>query len=70
MVTALLAAKNILGANHDLWQVNTEPEYQEEIKVPAYAEFPYSIRALAATQPAVPERIRALAVTPTVEYES
>jgi len=68
MVTALLAAKNILGANHDLWQVNTEPEYQEEIKVPAYAQFPIS--ALAATQPVVPERIRALAVTPAVEYES
>jgi protoporphyrinogen oxidase len=31
MLTAMLAAENVLGANHDLWQVNEEPEYHEEI---------------------------------------
>ena len=32
MLTAMLAAENILGANHDLWKVNVEQEYHEEIK--------------------------------------
>ena len=31
ILTGLLAAKNIEGANFDLWQVNTEEEYHEEI---------------------------------------
>ncbi|NJO80271.1 MAG: NAD(P)/FAD-dependent oxidoreductase [Cyanobacteria bacterium RM1_2_2] len=30
MLTALLAAKNILGETHDLWNVNTERSYHEE----------------------------------------
>ncbi len=30
MMTALCAARNILGASHDLWAINTEPDYQEE----------------------------------------
>jgi protoporphyrinogen oxidase len=30
MLTAILAAKNILGENHDLWNVNTERSYHEE----------------------------------------
>jgi hypothetical protein len=46
MMTALCAARNIMGARHDLWAINTEPEYQEEKKEatasesqrPAYAE--------------------------------
>jgi protoporphyrinogen oxidase len=50
MMTALFAARNIMGAEYDLWAVNTEPEYQEEqreatrayveLKRPAYAEPP------------------------------
>ncbi len=32
MLTGLLAAKNILGENHDLWGVNTERSYYEEFK--------------------------------------
>src|ERR1044071_7415202 len=27
MMTALLAARNVMGAKYDLWAVNTEPEY-------------------------------------------
>lgn len=41
MMTALCAARNILGANYDLWAINTEPEYHEEkreSKEPAYAQ--------------------------------
>jgi len=32
MMTAMYAAKNILGARYDLWAINTEPEYHEEIR--------------------------------------
>ncbi len=32
MMTALCAARNICGANYDLWAINTEPEYHEEVK--------------------------------------
>ena len=46
MITALYAARNICGADYDLWAVNTEPDYHEENKEepardarqPAYAE--------------------------------
>jgi protoporphyrinogen oxidase len=48
MMTALGAARNILGAQYNLWAINTEPDYQEEEGVaasdelsrPAYAEPP------------------------------
>jgi hypothetical protein len=30
MLTAMLSAENILGANHDLWTINVEQEYHEE----------------------------------------
>jgi len=30
MMTALGAARNILGAHDDLWAINTEPDYHEE----------------------------------------
>jgi len=45
MMTALCAARNICGASYDLWAINTEPEYHEEVKEsktsenrPPYAE--------------------------------
>jgi protoporphyrinogen oxidase len=31
MMTAILAAENILGAKHDVWEVNVEEEYHEEV---------------------------------------
>ena len=48
MMTALYAARNILGEQHDLWAVNTDVDYQEEEQEkkpveqrrPAYAEPP------------------------------
>jgi hypothetical protein len=30
MLTGLLAAKNVLGEHHDLWDVNTERSYHED----------------------------------------
>ncbi|WP_346289924.1 NAD(P)/FAD-dependent oxidoreductase [Sphaerothrix gracilis] len=36
MLTGILAARNILGENHDLWEVNTERSYHEDfMKEPA-----------------------------------
>jgi len=32
MLTAMLAVENTLGAEHDLWKVNEEQEYHEEIR--------------------------------------
>ncbi len=33
MMTALCAARNICGADLDLWAINSEPDYHEEVKV-------------------------------------
>ena len=33
MLTGLLAARNLVGENHNLWNVNTERSYQEEFVV-------------------------------------
>jgi hypothetical protein len=32
MFTAMLTVENILGADHDIWNVNVEQEYHEEKK--------------------------------------
>jgi protoporphyrinogen oxidase len=32
MLTAMLSVENILGADHDVWDVNVEAEYHEEIE--------------------------------------
>jgi len=53
MLTAMLAVKNILGADIDVWAVNADQEYHEEVSArevaarPEYAE-------IARTQPMVP----------------
>jgi protoporphyrinogen oxidase len=55
MLTAMLAVKNILGANYDLWQVNAEQEYHEEVtERDKTSESEFAM--LAATQPRVPRR--------------
>ncbi len=38
MLTAMLAAENILGADHDVWAVNVEADYHEETSEPRVAE--------------------------------
>jgi len=61
MVTAMLAAENILGANYDLWNVNEDQEYHEEVtdeEADRMAEF----QELASTQPRVPKRVEAVPV--------
>lgn len=54
MLTAILAARNIMDANYDLWQVNEEKEYLEET---VEGREQTDIKLLASTQPKVPTRI-------------
>ena len=56
MLTAMLAVENILGAHHDLWAVNVEQDYHEEL-TEAEVERSEESAALASTQPLVPEVI-------------
>lgn len=53
MLTAMLAVKNILGANYDVWEVNVDEEYHEEITAREDSE----LATVAVTQPLVPKRI-------------
>jgi protoporphyrinogen oxidase len=53
MLTAMLAARNILGGRYDLWQVNVEQEYHEEGGEIVLEE----MQKMEATQPLVPGRI-------------
>lgn len=39
MLTALLAARNIMGENHDLWNVNVERSYHEEFTKQKWPKF-------------------------------
>jgi protoporphyrinogen oxidase len=56
MLTAMLAVKNILGASYDLWKVNADEEYQEEVKRhDEKGEDQFAL--LVSTQPTVPKRI-------------
>jgi protoporphyrinogen oxidase len=52
MLTAILAARNILGARYDLWQVNVDGDYHEEGAALTEKE----LRALDASQPPAPGR--------------
>jgi protoporphyrinogen oxidase len=38
MYTAMLSVENIFGAHHDVWSVNVEEEYHEEVAVPDSSE--------------------------------
>jgi hypothetical protein len=53
MVTAMLAVQNLLGAGHDVWAVNAEDEYHEEVDLGA-GDAASEVRALQQTQPEVP----------------
>lgn len=55
MLTAMLAVKNIVGANYDLWKVNAEQEYHEEV-TSQDTEEARDLLLLASTQPRVPQR--------------
>jgi protoporphyrinogen oxidase len=40
MLTAMLAVRNLLGESHDVWNVNTERSYHEEVRIPSAAAKP------------------------------
>lgn len=54
MLTAMLAVRNIEGEDYDLWAVNADPEYHEEV-TGSQAEDEFAL--LASKQPMVPERL-------------
>jgi hypothetical protein len=56
MLTAMLAVQNILGAQHDLFGINTEREYHEQVKR-SPGQDASDLGLLASTQPRIPERI-------------
>jgi protoporphyrinogen oxidase len=56
MLTAMLAVKNILGGNHDLWSVNVADDYLEELTADEAGAGPRTDPENS-TQPLVPERI-------------
>ena len=53
MVTAVLAAQNVLGAHHDVWAINADDEYHEEGDVDL-GDVVSDLGELEATQPHVP----------------
>ena len=61
MVTAMLAVDNIMGANYDLWNVNEDQEYHEEV-TDQEAERMAEFRELGSTQPRIPERVESVPV--------
>ena len=54
MLTAMLAVRNILGANYDIWNVNMDQEYHEKVRNKDAEEEEFAL--LASTQPRVPLR--------------
>ena len=59
MLTAMLAVRNLFGEHHDIWGVNADDEYHEEIpdmELDA-GDHDGDIRRLSETQPLVPIRI-------------
>lgn len=67
MMTAVLAVENVLGAKHDLWQINTDQEYQEDDGRDGSKLREQLVRALKDTQPAIPERTTASIAVPTID---
>ena len=54
MLTGVFAARNVLGARYNLWETNVDEEYLEEGRMVSEED----LRAMDASQPAVPERVR------------
>jgi protoporphyrinogen oxidase len=55
MLTAVLAARNIMGARYNLWNVNVDADYHESGAAITEEE----LKALEQTQPMVPSRVSA-----------
>lgn len=59
MLTAIMAARNILGARNDLWKLDADSSYQEHGEAITDEE----LIALGATQPLVPSHLQSGAVS-------
>jgi len=46
MLTAMLAVRNLFGEKHDVWSVNVERAYHEEMRVSSPSGAERSLRAL------------------------
>jgi protoporphyrinogen oxidase len=59
MLTAILAVRNLFGEHHDIWGVNADDEYHEEIPDMEFdvSDHDGDLRRLSETQPLVPIRI-------------
>ena len=58
MLTAMLAVKNILGANYNIWEVNTEDDYHEEESTKSSDSVNATdLHRVEATQPQVPTKL-------------
>ncbi len=57
MLTAMLAVQNIEGATYDLWKVNDDDHYHEEVQADEADPYTQDLAALQATQPLVPSSI-------------
>ncbi len=56
MLTAMLAVENIFGAKHDLWRLNTDEDYLEEMDESSDKIKQISFK-LESTQPLIPQKI-------------
>lgn len=56
MVTAILAVENLLGGHHDVWAVNDDDEYHEEVQIGNEGLTAEVLAELRRTQPLVPQR--------------
>ncbi|HEV3266612.1 MAG TPA: NAD(P)/FAD-dependent oxidoreductase [Acidimicrobiales bacterium] len=56
MYTAMLTVENIHGAHHDIWAVNVEEEYHEEVDVRIGAEPVVAVRGSGRDAPILPRR--------------
>jgi len=56
MLTAMLTVKNIFGANYDIWKVNVDQEFHEEIRSKEATETDDEFALLRSTQRSVPQR--------------
>jgi hypothetical protein len=56
MLTAMLAVENIMGARFDLWSVNVDESYHEELSSEEYQQIK-DLAALQQTQPMVPSAV-------------
>ncbi len=54
MLTAMLAVENILATTHNIWKVNTDEEYHEEVTRSSQET---ELKDIASTQPRVPQRV-------------